>query len=144
MNNIRNLLARAVIKLINPNTKNQTMQAGLLAGEIKGDMEHMEPYGFTTEAELNAFCVEKNSEGKPLTIMYGLESPIETPIPADELAAYRALHAYDGTTVITPDDALAEVEADYIVSPKAYIEKKLTAIESRLNALEISEALEGE
>ena len=48
MNNIRNLLARAVIKLINPNTKNQTMQAGLLAGEIKGDMEHMEPYGFTS------------------------------------------------------------------------------------------------
>lgn len=48
MNNIRNLLARAVIKLINPNTKNQTMQAGLLAGEIKGDMEHIEPYGFTS------------------------------------------------------------------------------------------------
>lgn len=70
--------------------------------------------------------------------------PIETPIPADELAAYRALRAYDGTTVITPDDALAEVEVDYIVKPKPYIEKKLTAIESRLNALEISEALEGE
>ena len=104
----------------------------------------MEPYGFTTADELNAFCVEKNSEGKPLTIMYVLEAPIETPIPADELAAYRALHAYDGTTVVTPDDALAEVEVDYIVKPKAYIEKKLTAIESRLNALEISEALEGE
>lgn len=105
---------------------------------------NMEPYGFTTVEELNAFCVEKNSEGKPLTIMYGLTAPIETLIPADELAAYRALHAYDGTTVITPDDALAEVEVDYIVKQKAYIEKKLTAIESRLNALEISEALEGE
>ena len=79
--------------------------------------EFMEPYGFDTAEELNAFCVEKNSEGKPLTIMYALESPIETPIPSDELAAYRALHAYDGTTVITPDDALAEVEVDYIVRP---------------------------
>ena len=106
--------------------------------------DYMAPYGFTTVDELNAFCVEKNSEGKPLTIMYALKTPIETPIPADELAAYRALHPYDGTTVITPDDALAEVEVDYIVRPKAYIEKKLTAIESRLNALEISEALEGE
>lgn len=73
-----------------------------------------------------------------------LSTPIKTPIPADELAAYRVLHTYDSTTVITPDDALAEVEVDYIVKPKAYIEKKLTAIESRLNALEISKALEGE
>ena len=78
------------------------------------------------------------------SVLYALDTPIQSSIPADELAAYRALHAYDGTTVITPDDALAEVEADYIVRPKAYIEKKLTAIESRLNALEISEALEGE
>lgn len=73
-----------------------------------------------------------------------LVTPIETPLSDEELAAYRVLHTYDSTTVITPDDALAEVEVDYIVKPKAYIEKKLTAIESRLNALEISEALEGE
>lgn len=78
------------------------------------------------------------------SVLYALDTPIQSSIPADELAAYRALHAYDGTTVITPDDALAEVEVDYIVKPKPYIEKKLTAIESRLNALEISEALEGE
>ena len=61
-----------------------------------------------------------------------LKNPIETPIPADELAAYRALHAYDGITVITPDDALAEVEVDYIVNPKAYIKEKLTAIEQKI------------
>ena len=58
--------------------------------------------------------------------------PIETPIPDTDIAAYRALHAYDGTTVITPQDALAEVEVDYIVKPKAYIEKKLTAIEQKI------------
>ena len=28
-------------------------------------------------------------------------NPVESPIPADELAAYRALHTYDGTTVIS-------------------------------------------
>ena len=87
----------------------------------------MEPYGFTTEAELNAFCVEKNSEGKPLTIMYGLESPIETPIPADELAAYRALHAYDGTTTISSPDSLAEIEIQYVNSNQTnlpYIKNK--------------------
>lgn len=78
------------------------------------------------------------------SVLYALDTPIETPIPADELAAYRALHAYDGTTIVTLDDELAEAEVDYIVKSKAYIEKKLTAIETRLNALEISEALEGE
>ena len=77
--------------------------------------------------ELNAFF-----ENNGYKIYYQLESPIETSIPADELAAYRALHAYDGTTVVTPDDALAEVEVDYIVRPKAYIEKKLTAIEQKI------------
>ena len=80
----------------------------------------------------------------PMFCLCQLVIPIETPLSDEELAAYRALHTYDGTTVVTPDDALAEVEVDYIVKPKAYIEKKLTAIETRLNALEISEALEGE
>lgn len=105
--------------------------------------QNMAPY-FETVEELNAFCVLKNTEGNPLTIMYVMDTPIETPLSEEELATYRVLHTYDSTTVITPDDALAEVEVDYIVKPKAYIEKKLTAIESRLNALEISEALEGE
>ena len=68
----------------------------------------------------------------PLTFVVKAYSPIETPIPDTDIAAYRALHTYDGTTVITPDDELTEVEVDYIVKPKAYIEKKLTAIEQKI------------
>lgn len=94
----------------------------------------------TSESEMETFL-----QSNPLIfVLNGNGNVTETPIPAEELAAYRALHTYDGATVITPDDTLTEVEVDYIVKPKAYIEKKLTAIESRLNALEISEALEGE
>ena len=88
---------------------------------------YMEPYGFTTVEELNAFCVEKNSEGKPLIIMYGLTAPIESPIPADELAAYRALHTYDGTTIISSTDSLAEIEFNYTTSNQTnlpYIKNK--------------------
>ena len=66
------------------------------------------------------------------SVLYTLDTPIETPIPADELAAYRSLHTYDGTTVLTPDNALASLEVDYIVEIKAYIEKKLTAIEQKI------------
>ena len=94
--------------------------------------------------ELDTSLEQINQILQDSIFIYELAAPIETPLPEEELAAYRALHTYDGTTVVTPDDALAEVEVDYIVKPKAYIEKKLTAIETRLNALEISEALEGE
>ena len=94
--------------------------------------------------ELDTSLEQINQILQDSIFIYELASPIETPLPEEELAAYRTLHTYDGTTVVTPDDALAEVEVDYIVKPKAYIEKKLTAIETRLNALEISEALEGE
>ena len=69
------------------------------------------------------------------SVLYALDTPIETPIPADELAAYRALHTYDGTTVLTPDNALASLEVDYIVKPKAYIEKKLAAIEQKIQEI---------
>lgn len=121
-------------------------------------------YGYAEPSGNNTACFQSNNlnftcstslfnsvddwrqylNGNEMTLIYAIANPIETPIPADELAAYRVLHTYDNTTVITPDDALAEVEVDYLVKSKAYIEKKLTAIESRLNALEISEALEGE
>lgn len=67
-----------------------------------------------------------------ISLIYAVSEPIETPRSADELAAYQVLHAYDGTTVITPDDTLAELEVDYIVKPKAYIEKKLAAIEQKI------------
>src|SRR5699024_3137563 len=46
--------------------------------------------------------------GNAMTLIYAIANPIETPLPEEELAAYRALHTYDGTPVVTPDDALAE------------------------------------
>lgn len=120
---------------------------GVLLGNADYDFIYsrsdlMAPH-FQTVDELNAFLVQKNTEGNPVEFYY-IKDQAETPLSPEEIAAYRALHTYDGTTVITPDDTLTEVEVDYIVKPKAYIEKKLTTIESRLNALEISEALEGE
>ena len=139
--------APSVVKIhntrINKYFPNNIFEVNTLYDFIFTTQSLMTPY-FETIEELNAFCVQKNTEGNPLTIMYVMDTPITTPLNEEELATYRTLHTYDGTTVVTPDDALAEVEVDYIVKPKAYIEKKLTAIKTRLNALEISEALEGE
>lgn len=64
--------------------------------------EKMKPY-FATSEELNAFCVQKNSEGNPLTIYYCIETPIRTPLSPETIAAYKQLHTYKGTTIIDND-----------------------------------------
>lgn len=44
---IANLLARGVVALGNSASKLQSLQLRLLAGEVKDNMEHLEPYGYT-------------------------------------------------------------------------------------------------
>lgn len=62
----------------------------------------MKPY-FDTPEELNAFCVQKNSEGNPLTIYYCIETPIRTPLSPETIAAYKALKTYSPTTTVIND-----------------------------------------
>ena len=50
-----------------------------------------------------------------------LETPYNTSIPADELAAYNALHTYDGTTIVTSDDDLAYIEFQYITPNQTHL-----------------------
>lgn len=64
--------------------------------------ERMKSY-FDTPEELNAFCVQKNSEGKPLTIYYRMGTPIRTPLPPETIAAYKALRTYSPTTTVIND-----------------------------------------
>ncbi|WP_081959508.1 phage baseplate assembly protein V [Aeromonas finlandensis] len=47
-NAIRNLLSRGVIRLVNSAAKCQLVQIEMLGGELKDDVEHLEPYGFTS------------------------------------------------------------------------------------------------
>lgn len=69
----------------------------------------MSPY-FSLVDELNAFCAEKYADGQPLEIYY-IAAPIETDLPAEEIAAYKALHTYSPTTTVSNDaDAWMKVE----------------------------------
>ncbi|EFE98313.1 phage baseplate assembly protein V [Serratia odorifera] len=49
-----NLLARAVIRSLNSAAKCQTVDIGLVAGDEKNAVEHLEPYGFTAAAHPGA------------------------------------------------------------------------------------------
>lgn len=47
---VRNLVARAVVKLVDDEKKVQLLQATLLAEEVREDLEHFQEYGFTSNA----------------------------------------------------------------------------------------------
>lgn len=39
----------------------------------------------------------------PMTLYYALATPVEIPLTSDQLAAYKQLHTYKGTTIIDND-----------------------------------------
>jgi hypothetical protein len=65
----------------------------------------------------------------PITALYILATPIETPLSETEIAAYRALHSnYPNTTVL--NDAGAYMAVAYIADTKLYIDNKIAALMS--------------
>lgn len=69
---------------------------------------------FETVDDLNQFCVKENSKGNPLTVYYVYDEPQETPLSAEELAAYAALRTYDGTTVVATDEDISGMSAKVV------------------------------
>lgn len=49
-----NLFGRGEVTGVNGGTKMRTLQISLLAGEPKDDVEHFEPYGFTSEVKVGS------------------------------------------------------------------------------------------
>ena len=92
------------------------------------------PY-FETIEELNAFCVQKSTEGNPLTIMYVMDTPIETPLSPEEIAAYRALTTYPGATVVSTAEDVAGLDVRYVADAQKYIDDRLTAAESHIQEI---------
>ena len=67
----------------------------------------------------------------PLVFCVPLATPIETDITPEELAAYRRLHAYHGTTNISnSDDVYTAVE--YARDPDTYLNNKLAEISAAI------------
>lgn len=61
-----------------------------------------------------------------MTVLYERETPIETPLSEEELAAYAALHTYRGNTAVT-NDAGAHMELEYVMDAKKYIDSQISA-----------------
>ena len=56
-----------------------------------------------------------------------LKTPIETPLSAEALAAYAALHTYRGRTDIS-NDAGAWMKCEYFMDAKKYIDSKISGV----------------
>lgn len=52
--NMKNMLARGTVVLVNATKKLQGLQVRLTAGELKDGAEHFEPYGFTSNPQPGA------------------------------------------------------------------------------------------
>ena len=86
--------------------------------------------GITTADELNAFL---SNLDYPLVFAGQLATPIETDLPAEEIAAYKALHTYFGTTVVSTAEPVAGIEARYVADGTNYLQSvvdRIAALES--------------
>lgn len=63
----------------------------------------------------------------PIKVAYALAEPIETPIPAEELAAYAALRSNKPNTTVF-NDAGAYMELQYVADTKTYIDNRFAAL----------------
>ena len=59
-----------------------------------------------------------------LKVQYILATPIETPLTAEELAAYASLHTYRNNTTLS-NEAGAYMELEYVMDAKKYIDRML-------------------
>ena len=68
-------------------------------------------------------------------VYYVLNEPVVTDISADELTAYRALHTYDGATVVSTAEDVAGLDVRYVANAQKYIDDRLAAAESHIQEI---------
>ena len=74
-------------------------------------------------------------EANQCYVLGQLAAPIETPISPEELTAYRTLHTYNGTTVVSTAEDVAGLEVKYLADAQKYIDNRLTAAESHIQEI---------
>lgn len=69
----------------------------------------------------------------PLVVMTYLDTSVETPLTADQIAAYKTLTTHKTTTLIS-NDAGAGMEVTYVADQKTYIDNKFAELSQALIA----------
>lgn len=85
------------------------------------------------DGDANAYLTAEAESGKPIEVLYALESPVETPLTEEEMAQYAALHTNYPTTTILNDEGVG-MEVSYVADTKNYIDKKFTELAAAIVA----------
>ena len=121
------------IKMIKSNyfTKNVGAWSSEATGILGNDTDIiLSMPGYTVDT-LKEWLDAKEAEGKPLEVYYLLSNPIETPLTEEQIASYKALHTYNGTTIIESE---ADLSLSYVANPKKYIDKKFAELSQAIIA----------
>lgn len=84
-----------------------------------------------TEATFKTWLAEQYNSGTPVTVQYELETPIETPLSAEEKAQYAALHTNKPNTTVY-NDAGAWLKLEYVADTKTYIDNQFTELQNAI------------
>ena len=124
------------IKIQEPttNTESPVIISNIASGiayRSRGDKDYVSVYvgpGATFEIRdsvANTLTLDEMLS-KTIVIEYILATPIETPLTAEQIAAYKALHTNKpNTTIINDENAYMTVK--YIADPKSYIDNKVAS-----------------
>lgn len=85
---------------------------------------------YNTVDDLVAFLAEQYAAGTPVTCIYTLLTPIETPLTADEITAFQALRSnYPNTTVLNDSGATMKLKynADLEIWLRRLIDERIAA-----------------
>lgn len=95
-----------------------------------GDNEH-----FYVDANVYLFVAHENvaafEANESITLLYDLKTPVETPLPSEELAAFAALHSNKPNTTVFNDGG-ADMKLTYNADTKLYIDQKISAISAAM------------
>ena len=83
----------------------------------------------TTISSLTEWIADVSAN--PITVRYILATPIETPLTAEQLLAYAALHTNYPTTTIVNDSG-AGMSVSYVASTKNYIDNQVAAVSAAI------------
>ena len=70
--------------------------------------------------------LQRYLQNNVVTVVYILATHTETPLSAEELAAYANLHTYKDSTTVS-NDASAYMELEYVIDARKYIDSMITA-----------------
>lgn len=100
-------------------------------GSAKGQTMRFKYNAFTSLEDWKAWVAQQYANGTPLEVAFQLVNPVETPLTAEELAAFAALHSNKPNTTAF-NDAGAEMKLSYVADTKLYIDQKIAAISAAL------------